>query len=80
MAIDLSQYDDAELDAERVKLDEQIEELKIQLAEMNAEAGRRSLANHEAVQAALVEKTDAAAVSLVPEGSAAAVPDADVVH
>lgn len=80
MANDISFLSDAELDAERVALDQAIEEQKTELARLNAEAGRRSLANHEAVQAALVEKTDAAAVSLVPEGSAAAVPDADVVH
>ena len=81
---DFSQIPDEDLDAQRVALDEQIETHKAQLAEMNAEAGRRSLVAHEAVQAALAVQPAAAeevAAPIAPEGSAVAVPDADdVVH
>lgn len=79
---DFSQITDADLDAQRVALDEQIETLKAQLAEMNAEAGRRSLVAHEAVQAALAVQpiAEEVAAPIAPEGSATVVPDADVVH
>lgn len=80
---DFSQVSDEDLDGQRVALDEQIDTLKAQLAEMNAEAGRRSLVAHEAVQAALAVQpvAEEVAAPIAPEGSAAAVADADdVVH
>lgn len=76
---DLSQFTDEELDAARVALDQTIEDQKAQLAEMNAEAGRRSLAAHEAVQAALTTAS-ADAGTAAPEGAASVVSDSDVVH
>lgn len=77
---DLSLLSDGELDAARVALDQFIEEKKTELAALNAEAGRRSLAAHEAAQAALAAQPSVDAGTAAPEGAASVVSDSDVVH